>query len=38
MNLFRSRWSTMCVAALLGCVLVWPAAAGAQAFVELAGG
>jgi hypothetical protein len=38
MHLLRLCWSTTCVAALLGCVLVLPAPAGAQAFVELAGG
>jgi len=38
MNLFRSRWSTMCVAAGIGCLLVCPAPSRAQAFVELGGG
>ena len=34
----RSRWSTLCVTALLGGVSIISAPAGAQAFVELAGG
>jgi hypothetical protein len=38
MGLLRSRWSTAFIAALLGCVVVWPAPARAQMFVELAGG
>jgi hypothetical protein len=38
MNLLRSRWSTMCVAVGLGCLLVCPAPSRAQAFVELGGG
>ena len=38
MNLLRSCSQTTCIAALLGFVLVFPAPAGAQAFVELAGG
>jgi hypothetical protein len=38
MNLLCSRWSTLCVAVLFGCVLVWPTPAGAQTFVELGGG
>lgn len=38
MNLLRSRWSTLCAAIWLGCLLVCPAPACAQAFVELGGG
>jgi hypothetical protein len=38
MNLLRSRWSTLWVAVWLGCLLVCPAPARAQTFVELGGG
>jgi hypothetical protein len=38
MNLLRSRWSTTCAAVGLGCLLVSPAPARAQTFVELGGG
>ena len=38
MNLLGSSYSTVCAAAWLGCVLVSPAPARAQTFVELGGG
>jgi hypothetical protein len=38
MNLLRSRWSAVCVAVSLGCLLVSAAPARAQMFVELGGG
>lgn len=38
MNLLCSRWSTMFVAVWLGCLVVCPAPARAQTFVELGGG
>jgi hypothetical protein len=38
MGLFRSRWSTVCVAVSFGCLFAFSAPARAQMFVELAGG
>jgi hypothetical protein len=38
MDLLRSRWSTVSVAVLLGCIFVSPAPARAQMFVELSAG
>ena len=38
MNLLRSRGSTLCAAAVLGCLLLCPTRVRAQTFVELGGG
>ena len=38
MKTLRSRWSTLCAAVWLGCLLLWPAQARAQTFVELGAG